>query len=199
MMVHDLAASLGAAPARRDMQTLTVPWNNRSLVSTPPERVRNFRKHLVRTLRALGMATQPRQDPSPLRPEPAGFAGTVARTACTLCAGFCCRDGGDHAYLDGRDLARVRQLRPGLPSRELTRLFVDNVPAESYAGSCIFHGPRGCTLDRTLRSDVCNRYFCHELREFVTTRTGAAKVVVVGVDENGTTRQSPPVMSWQAA
>ncbi len=42
----------------------------------------------------------------------------------------------------------------------LLQLYNERVPAAGYAGSCIFHGKRGCTLDRSLRSDVCNSYFC---------------------------------------
>ncbi len=45
--------------------------------------------------------------------------------------------------------------------------------------SCVFHGPQGCTLDRTLRSDVCNSYFCGGLGHFVKGADSAANVVVV--------------------
>ena len=101
---------------------------------------------------------------SPLRPEPEGFIGKVARAACSLCRGFCCKGGGDHGYLDERVMARVRQAQPELDARAVMRLYVERVPAAGYAGSCVFHGEEGCTLDRSLRSDVCNSYFCAGLR-----------------------------------
>jgi len=170
------------AAATDDSRTVTVPLNRRPLAPMPAERVRRIREHVVRSLRDLRTMKRPQENASPLRPEPAGFAGAVARAGCTLCAGFCCKGGGEHAYLDERDMARVRQARPELDARAVIRLYIEQVPAESYEGSCVFHGPRGCTLDRSLRSDVCNSYFCNALRDFVNTATNAARVVVMAGD-----------------
>ena len=50
----------------------------------------------------------------------------------------------------------------------MLRLYIDRVPEVGYEGSCIFHGKQGCTLDRSLRSDVCNGYFCGGLQVYVT-------------------------------
>ena len=163
-------------------RTVTVPLNGKRLAAVPRERVRRIREHLVRSLRDLRTMKRPDQNASPLRPEPAGFGGVVARAGCTLCAGFCCKGGGDHAYLDDRDMARVRQARPELEARGVIRLYVERVPAESYEGSCVFHGPQGCTLERSLRSDVCNSYFCNALRDFVATAKSANSVVVTASD-----------------
>ncbi|HUN41774.1 MAG TPA: hypothetical protein VMU81_15930 [Acetobacteraceae bacterium] len=163
-------------------RTVTVPLNGKRLAAVPRERVRRIREHLVRSLRDLRTMKRPDQNASPLRPEPAGFGGVVARAGCTLCAGFCCKGGGDHAYLDERDMARVRQARPELEARGVIRLYVERVPAESYEGSCVFHGPQGCTLERSLRSDVCNSYFCNALRDFVATAKSANSVVVTASD-----------------
>ena len=121
-------------------------------------------------------------------PEPDGFIGKVARAACSLCRGFCCKGGGNHGYLDERVMARVRQARPELDARAVIRLYVERVPDAGYAGSCIFHGAEGCTLDRSLRSDVCNSYFCTGLRKFVNggeTRTG---VIIIANTKEETRR-----------
>jgi hypothetical protein len=175
-------------------QNVSVPLNQRALVPMPPERMRRIREHLVRSLRAMRTMKHPESGASPLRPEPGGFVGSVARSACGLCGGFCCKGGGEHAYLDERDMARVRQARPELEARAVIRLYMDRVPAEGFAGSCVFHGAQGCTLDRALRSDVCNSYFCNGLRDFVATASGVASVVVTGVAADGTT-QSTPVLT----
>lgn len=187
MNAQDSTAGAGSANADGHT-TVTVPLNRKTLSPTHLERVRRIREHLVRSLRGLRTMKRPEQNASPLRPEPPGFAGEVARVACSLCGGFCCKGGGEHAYLDERDMARVRQARPELEARAIIRLYIERVPAEGYDGSCIFHGPRGCTLDRSLRSDVCNSYFCNALRDFVNTAHGAHSVVVTAGDGEVTRR-----------
>jgi hypothetical protein len=99
-------------------------------------------------------------------PQPTGFAARVASTACSLCKGWCCRNGGDDAYLDDQTMARVRRGRSDLDAAALIRLYAERVPEVAYEGSCIFHGNKGCTLDRDLRADICNRYFCGGLTAF---------------------------------
>ena len=97
-----------------------------------------LRKHLVQSLRAMRTMKRPVESASPLRPEPDGFIGKVARAACSLCRGFCCKGGGDHGYLDERVMARVRQARPELDARAVLR-FTWNacrpraMPARAYS------------------------------------------------------------------
>lgn len=160
-------------------QTISVPLNRKVLAPVSPERVRRLRKHLVASLRAERELKHKDRSASPLRPEPEGFAGRVARTACTLCKGWCCKGGEEHAYLDERTMARVRRDRPELDARAVLRLYSDRVPPAAYQDSCIFHGPHGCTLDRALRSDVCNSYFCSGLGHFIKGGDNAASAVII--------------------
>jgi len=143
------------AAADDDSLPVIIPRNDKAVVPISPERVRRLRKHLVLTLRALRTMKGPEHSVSPLRPEPEGFAGHVARTACSLCKGWCCRNGEDHAFLDEGTIARVRCASLALDVRSTLRLYVERVPEVGYRNSCIFHGKQGCTLDRSLRSDVC--------------------------------------------
>ena len=55
--------------------------------------------------------------------------------------------------------------------------------------NCI-HGEKGCTLDRSLRSDVCNSYFCDMLGEFVKKADKATSVIVMS-GEGDISRMSP--------
>jgi hypothetical protein len=64
----------------------------------------------------------------------------VAQTACSLCKGWCCRNGDDDGFLDDRTLARVRVAKPDITERDLLRLFLGRVPAVVYRDSCIFMG-----------------------------------------------------------
>src|SRR3954470_12384903 len=133
-----------------DTQPVIVPRNERVLDASFPQRAWRLRKHLVLTLRRMcGRAWFV----APVRPAPAGLAARVTLTACTLCRGWCCKGGGDHGYLDEPTLARVRADRPGLSAWAIVRLYLMHVPETGYAGSCLFHGARGCTLERALRSD----------------------------------------------
>ena len=112
-----------------------------------------------------------------VRAVPKGFAGRVANTACSLCGGWCCFNGADDAFLDEATLARVP---PGLvSSAKVTEMYIERVPDVGYEDSCIFHGEKGCTLDRSMRSDVCNSYFCHGLHSFISSVEEAGPTVVI--------------------
>jgi hypothetical protein len=176
-----------------DSWPVMVPRNDKAVVATSPERVRRLRRRLVVALRALGTMKNPERSVAPLRPEPEGFAGRVARTACSLCKGWCCRNGQDHAFLDEGTMARVRLARFELDVRAVLRLYVDRVPEFGYTDSCIFHGKQGCTLDRSLRSDVCNSYFCSGLLDYMTGGEGLTPTMIIaGVGDK--MRTSPILM-----
>ena len=65
-------------------------------------------------------------------------------------------------------MARVRFAMSALDVRAVLRLYIERVPEVGFEDSCIFHGKQGCTLDRSLRSDVCNSYFCSGLEVYMT-------------------------------
>ena len=173
-----------------DHLPVMVPRSDKVLVQTPPERVRRLRRHLVVTLRALRTAKETKRKTSPPHPEPEGFAARVAGTACGMCKGWCCKNGEDDAFLDEPTLLRVRRAGPALKARAVLRLYMDRVPAQAYQGSCIFHGRQGCTLDRALRSDVCNSYFCGGLQNYLSGGNAAGPTVVIA-GEGGKMRTSP--------
>jgi hypothetical protein len=150
-----------------------VPRNDRSLVPTSPERVRRLREHLER----LFISMRRDEPASKVRAGPEGFAAHVAKVACALCRGWCCFNGEDDAFLDEATLARVP---PGLVSpAEAIEMYVERVPDAGYQNSCIFHGAKGCTLDRSMRSDVCNSYFCGGLHSFISSVEAAGPTVVI--------------------
>ena len=153
-----------------------VPSNARRLVPVTPDRVSRLREHLVNAIRD---AAHLRTLPSPFSMPPTGFAAKVAHTACSLCRGRCCQNGGDDAYLEEHTMARVRQERPGLNADALLQLYSERVPVLAYQGSCLFHGQQGCTLDRSLRADICNSYFCRGLGTYITDREPEAPRIVI--------------------
>jgi hypothetical protein len=156
-----------------EVQPVVVPQNDRSLVPTSSERILRLREHLERLL----ISTRRAEPGSMIRPGPEGFAALVANAACTLCRGWCCLNGKDDAFLDEATLARVP---PGpVNASDLIGKYVERVPQLGYQDSCIFHGAKGCTLDRPMRSDVCNAYFCHGLHSFIASSEQAGPTVVV--------------------
>ena len=173
----DAAGQAGSAIV--DDEPVTVPAYAGVLAARSPQRMRALRRHLIeamRDAREMKRAGQVKREPAR---EPEGFRGDVARQACALCNGWCCSKGGDQAYLDERTMARVRQSRPELDARAVLRLYAEAAANPAYAGSCVFHGARGCTLDRSLRSDLCNAYFCNGLTAWLRRTDLPGEVAVI--------------------
>jgi hypothetical protein len=181
------------ADGEDDSLPVMVPRNDKAAVPISHDRVKRLRKHLVVALRSVRTIKTPKHSVSPLRSEPEGFAGRVARAACSLCKGWCCGNGADDGFLDEGTMARVRRARLALDARAVLRLYVERVPDFGYEGSCIFHGKQGCTLDRSLRSDVCNSYFCGGLQSYMTGGDAMTPAMIIaGVGDK--MRTSPVLM-----
>lgn len=170
------------------VRTVAVPAYAGTLAQAARDRVRRLRRHLIEAMRAE-RELKPRDGPAPREVrEPAGFAAVVTDAACALCRGWCCGKGGEHAYLDGPSMARVRRARPDLDARAILRLYAKAAADPAYVNSCVFHGAQGCTLDRSLRSDLCNRYFCSGLAAFLRENAGADSVTLVAGSGTSTRR-----------
>jgi hypothetical protein len=175
-----------------DCLPVMVPRSDKCLVPLAPERVERLRKHLREALLDLGKARRLDRLAAPVSLEPAGFPAVVARTACSLCRGWCCRNGGDDAFLDDRTLARLRLANPEITDQTIMRLYLARVPEAVYEDSCIFHGKRGCTLDRSMRADICNTYFCGGLHAYMRGHAAPEPTVVLAGE--GATMRSSPVL-----
>ena len=162
-----------------DSLPVMVPRNDKPLAPVTRERVQRLREHLTGILHDLRKAKHLERFATPLRPAPAGFPALVARSACSLCKGWCCRNGDDDAFLDDRFLARVRLAKPDATETALLRLYLSRVPDAVYQGSCIFHGKHGCTLDRSMRADVCNTYYRGGLGAFIKSKDAFGPTVVL--------------------
>ncbi len=173
-----------ATCSEHDGYPVMVPRNDKPLIAVSQERIRRLREHLVAILLDLKKAKHLKLAVSPVPPAPTGFPALVARTACALCKGWCCRNGDDDAFLDDRTLARIRVANPNVSDRTLMRLYLNRVPNTACQDSCIFHGKHGCTLDRSMRADVCNTYYCGGLDAFMkSTDENGPTVVLAGEGE----------------
>jgi hypothetical protein len=169
--------------------TVSVPFQDSPLEPPAPERVRRLRRHLVESLRDLREARRPDRLIRPTTAEPAGFAAEVVRAGCATCQGFCCKGGGEHAYLDEHTMARVRRDNPDLDARGVIRLYVEALAPLSWRGSCLFHGRHGCTLPRSLRADLCNSYYCNGLRDYLQRDDEPDRVEIIA-ERNGQGRRA---------
>ena len=68
---------------------------------------------------------------------------------------------------------------PNLSKHDLLRRYFGRVPDAAYRDSCIFHGKQGCTLDRSMRADVCNAYYCGGLGAFMKSKAELGPTVVL--------------------
>jgi hypothetical protein len=151
---------------------IVIPSSRLVISNLPERRRRAFRDHLNRLISAataLGAApatAQPEASgPPDEHPIPAGLEGAL-HGACTLCRGWCCERGGNHAYLTVETLRRSFSQHPRPRPRDLLAAYLSCVGNRSFEGSCLFHQAGGCSLPRALRSDTCNRFYCAGLTEF---------------------------------
>jgi hypothetical protein len=107
----------------------------------------------------------------------------VLNAACGTCRGYCCRKGGDSAYVKPDTIARVRLHHPGLSNEDVAATYLNAVPEISAAGSCIFHGKQGCTLPRGFRADICNDYHCPPLEDWMNGESSRPVSFVIIRDE----------------
>lgn len=167
-------AMLAARPELRARVALVVlVGTDAPLAPVPEARKERLHAHLRRCLAAvadpggppLAEMLAPHQNalPQPLHaPPPEPLA-----QACGLCRGYCCAEGGDEAFIEPATLARVRSQLADLGEDELCGLYLEALPERGIAGSCVFHGERGCSLPRTLRARICNEYYCEPIREWI--------------------------------
>ena len=173
-----------------------VPHLDRPLTPPSVRRQREFRRNLREHLReatalraqagaeAAGAGSASALTPTP---PPAGRPAAdqaVITASCSACRGYCCRRGGNHAYLHGDTLERFMRAHPTLSQRQVWKAYIDRLPGESVEDSCIYHGARGCGLPEEMRSTTCNSYFCAGLQNWQEQRRrgGPARAYIAAAD-----------------
>jgi len=186
------AARLGTEHLER-IPHAVVPYLNRPLEPLSEARRRRFAAHLDA---AIAAAFDPSLDPqqeSYEEPDDAEFSRRTTEAtdpdgpldaSCAACRGVCCLAGGQtQAFLSADSIRFVRHHRPDLSQEDVRTLYQSYLPDDHVQDSCIYHGSRGCTLPRTLRADVCNRWQCTARRSLKEQpdQTGAAQAVVAAL------------------
>ena len=194
-MLREAAARIGAG--LEDVPHEIVPFHSRPLVPTPPETRAAFLAHLDAII-AEAFAAEEGELPTlknhevedddvyTRRTAEAQDEGRALDASCAACQGVCCMQGHDtHAFLTARSIHFVRHQMPDATAEEIRALYTDRMPERSILKSCVFHGPVGCTLPRTVRADICNYWQCRareSLRQKIAARGGSDRAIAVALD-----------------
>jgi hypothetical protein len=158
----------------RGIELVIVPGFDAVMQPMNQQRRDTLRTHLNEVLSAVPIDAA--QDSIDQRSDAAQH---VINVACATCRGYCCRKGGDSAYIKTETIARVRRHHPNLDNEAIADTYLDAVPKVSATDSCIFHGQQGCTLPRDFRADICNDYHCSPLETWLNGESKLPTAVVV--------------------
>ena len=152
-----------------DLSWSTVPENRAAPTPLPPGAVDDFLGHLRRVIAEASDVASPAAE-RPIRGHPHPPPPTLTEAdglarGCTACRGWCCRRGGTHAFLDAASVLRILSEENTLASSDLEAEYRSRVEGTHLEGGCLFQGPQGCRLPRTLRSNTCNNWLCEDLTE----------------------------------
>lgn len=169
--LKDSHPALGAAVA------INLPCGVRTEAPIGRERLERYRGHLTslvaRARASEGLSDwaweQSRGVESRLLAQDVALAArpgmrATTESLCRMCEGGCCTSGGDHAYLTEYEVLRLLSRRPDWTDEQVVAAFVAHVPEKGRTNSCINHTAQGCALPRELRSDVCNVFFCDDIK-----------------------------------
>lgn len=186
------AASLGVPVA--EAMVAVVPHVDRPIGTLPETRRAAFEAHLDHII------GQDVEDPfdaaTPVSPAPReNEAGELALldACCATCQGSCCTLGAhSHAFLSWVDMRRWRLRHPEAEPGAARAAYLAHLPEVSMEDSCVYHGPLGCTLPRTLRADICNMFHCagqnRLMGDLEAAGLGAEAPVAIIAQESGEVR-----------
>ena len=170
--------ALGEVPAT----VLTTPMQRRPVLPTSPKMRKAFTTYLDDLIQQAFAA-----DPGlpGHRSHDAEHGGRI-ESACMLCHGHCCLNGGpSNAFLTVEDVNRFRRENTGASEQDVRDAYFALMPEETVLLSCVFHGPEGCTMPRTMRSDLCNSALCSSQRHLIDgAAAGDAAAILVAEFRN---------------
>ena len=95
----------------------------------------------------------------------------IAGELCAMCRGKCCSKGKQtHAFIQRATIERVRQKFSELTNDEIVDKYLSFIPELVTGNSCIYHSPKGCTLPKDFRADVCSDFYCLNLVNYIALR-----------------------------
>lgn len=175
---------------------MVVPYTDREVEEVSEDRRSAFKQHLETIfLRATQMYEDAQnhiryRDFATYSRQSAG--GWVVDNACATCRGYCCQAGENTGLLNA-DFILWRLIdEPELSPEAMMQQYLEHLPSESMAGSCIFHSPSGCTMDRSIRAPTCNEFLCDSFaddQQALAEQPNAASVAVAKRDGEASFRR----------
>ncbi|MCF7993564.1 MAG: hypothetical protein K9L32_00645 [Chromatiaceae bacterium] len=177
-----------------------MPANQRPLVNLPEKRKRRFRDYFTHSLSIAAARRSSQFTRNAVDPEEEGEnqfpvvtdADTLAvlGSACAICRGQCCEQGGEHAFQRPEVIRRYLDRHPHLRPRDLLHAYLSRLPTLSYRDACVFQGRHGCVLPQEMRSSTCNEYLCEGLCDIhrIAQQSGDSRVFVAAIDGQATVR-----------
>lgn len=107
--------------------------------------------------------------------------------ACATCRGYCCRNGGLHAFLTPEVLTAQRARHPERSAEATMEAYVAHLPAKSFEDSCVFQSATGCALPSDMRAQVCHDFLCPDLQEYREriSSTGSRRAFLISANGDG--------------
>jgi hypothetical protein len=186
------AESLGLAESET-YHPAVIPSFGRGITNLPDRRRRAFRDHLNRLISEAteSLASASANDAGlPVAPaEPNARAlevQAVLGKACAVCRGCCCRFGLEHAYLTVATIRRYMAQHPGQRPRDVLAAYLSHIGNKTFSKSCVFHQSGGCSLPRSMRSDLCNQWYCNGLIDYLHALSdqGPARALFVSMADD---------------
>jgi hypothetical protein len=150
-------------------QVAVLPRNTDRPTRLPAERRARHEAHLraclaeARELLAadagLPRPATPEQPAPPQTPHARAVAATLL-AGCAACRGQCCRQGKDHAFITGEQLVTLLQRHPDLDDDAVVTRYLAHIREITFSEGCVYQGSTGCTLDPSLRADICHQFLC---------------------------------------
>lgn len=195
--VTELKDKIGAGDATMVVRSV-VPFQADRLVPLPEERRADFEKNLRETVAKSFDNEMTRIPDMKRRRQLEEPHHVVMDTACITCQGWCCKTGGNKAYISRVDIDQWRIKNPEDGPEDIIDFYMSQLPEESVEDHCVFQGPMGCVMDRSVRANICNNHFCSGLRkaEKGLHESDTGHVIYIARDEDMVPRK---MMGWSPA
>jgi len=166
-----------------------LPSADEKLVPQLEALVEELRQHIVAEAKKACELGPPDKDPS--KREDTEQPSNRLSAACTVCRGQCCFTGlANRAFLDADGLRAPLFDRPDMRAQEIADFYLDLLPQEHVAESCLYHASTGCALPRWARAELCGTYLCGTVHAFLEGSENLCRdhvhLVVASTDEGAT-------------
>jgi hypothetical protein len=174
---RDEAGTEPGLPDAAAFVTIPIPSNPYHTTPLPPSRRDALRAHLVdKASTAMERLRAGDVEPPPfvkeratsawaMLPAPSAPMQQVLSAACAACRGSCCSVGANHAFIDVDTMQSYIEQHPEDSLEQIIDAYMAPIAAETMSIGCIYQVEQACTLPRSMRSALCNGYYCESLVE----------------------------------